>query len=120
MLHNVKIVSLDDAGHCEIYVDDHKLSGVTGINTYHAVGEVPEVDIELSPLRADISTLAELEMHISIDDIQSAISCIQFNLKLDKDFREAVLYGINNVINNSTDTEGDIAEQIMNRIFGLD
>lgn len=118
MLRNVKIIPLDDSGHCEVWVDDRKLSGVTGINTYHAVDELPEVDIELSPLRADIETLAELEMHLSVDDIQSAISCIQFNLHLDKDFRDGVISGINDVLNNHT--EGDIAEQIMNRVFGLD
>ena len=118
MLHNVIIVpTSNQIGQWKVYVDDHELDGVTSIQTSHSVGELPYVNLVLEPIRANIETLAETDLRMDITTVQTAISCIQFTIRLDEDFRNGILTGIADVLQNEQD---NLPEKIMNRVFGLD
>ena len=118
MLHNVIIVpTSNQIGQWKVYVDDHELDGVTSIQTSHSVDELPYVNLVLEPLRADVETLAEVDLQMDITTVQTAISCIQFTIKLDDDFRNGILTGIDDVLQNEHD---NLPEKIINRVFGLD
>ena len=121
MRHKIQIKPLDEFGHCEVYVNDKQLCGVTSIQTSHDVNEPPYVCITVLPERADIETLATLDMKVDVDSVQTAIGCIQFALRLDDDLKNGVLFGIDDVLHTELgEYKPGLAEKIMNRVFGLD
>lgn len=125
MFHKIEIKapeSYDDsnahiANGTIVLVDGREFHGVKSIDTRHAVDEIPEVEMVVIPSRCNIEMCAELNLRVDVESIGDAISCIQFTIKLDDDFRNGILTGIADVLQNEHD---NLPEKIMNRVFGLD
>ena len=124
--HRVKIAPLDDKGRAEVYVDDIRIKGVTRLATLHEVDSIPEVDMTIHPSVIDTEALSKLHLHVDVEDLRSAIKCIQLELKLNDDFRNGIKSGIDSVLRDyDIDTEPsldrpDISDALMEVIFGTE
>lgn len=116
MLHNVKITPRKGSCVYDVQIDGKDIPGVDAINTHIQSGYLPSVRLGMMAI-PDIEVCAEVSMSMDVDTIQTAIKCIQFNIRLDEDFRNGILTGIADVLQNEHD---NLPEKIMNRVFGLD
>lgn len=122
--YTVKIKPLDDKGHCEVYINDIRMKGVKRIATLQRVDSLPQVGMTFYPSEVDVEALSKLHLLVDVDDLRSAICCIQLALKLDDDFRNAMKAGIDSVlrdygINTTEPSLGrpDISDAVMEVVF---
>lgn len=119
MLHNVKIMPTDKHGHCKVYLDDMPIHGVRSIQTSHAVDEMPYVDITIYA-DAEVETFAEIGLRMDINCVQEAIKCLVFSMKLDPDLKNGVKMSVESVLRENMIDRPELAEKIVNRVFGLE
>lgn len=103
-------------GHVKI--DGTPIEGVTEVSYDASTYAVPQVTLEVTPDKCDLDVYAELGLRYAIRDISDAVKCIQFNMRLDKDLRDAVRDSIKSAVAESKGwTENEIAEHILDRVF---
>lgn len=131
MFHKIEIKSPDsyDDGRphtvagTKVLVDGKEFHGITSIYTDHSVDSVPEVSMVIHPSAYDVETCAELKLMVDVDSIKTAIECIQFQMKIDPDFRNDVRKNIEDVLEGHAHKyikSQKLSEEILNRVFGLD
>lgn len=131
MLHKIEIKSPDpyDDGRLhavagtKVLVDGKEFHGITSICTDHSVGSVPEISMVIHPSACDVETCAELNLTVDVDSIKTAIKCIQFQMKIDPDFRNDVRKNIEDVLEEHAHKyikSEKLSEEILSRVFGLD
>lgn len=131
MLHKIEIKSPDpyDDGRphtvagTKVLVDGKEFHGITSICTDHSAGSVPEISMVIHPSVCDVETCAELNLTVDVDSIKTAIECIQFQMKIDPDFRNDVRKNIEDVLEGHAHKyikSERLSEEILNRVFGLD
>lgn len=131
MLHKIEIKSPDpyDDGRphtvtgAKILVDGKEFHGITSIYTDHSVGSVPEISMVIHPSVCDVGTCAELNLTVDVDSVKTAIECIQFQMKIDPDFRNDVRKNIEDVLEEHAHKyikSEKLSEEILKRVFGLD
>lgn len=118
MLHNVKIIPTDKHGHCKVYLDDMPIRA-SSIQTSHAVDEIPYVDITI-PAYSEVETFAEIGLRMDINCVQEAIKCLVFSMKLDPDLKNGVKMSVESVLRENMIDRPELAEAIVNRVFGLE
>lgn len=131
MLHKIEIKSPDPyndgrphttAG-TKVLVDGKEFHGITSICTDHTVDCLPEISIVVRPSACDVETCAELKLMVDVDSIKTAIECIQFQMRIDPDFRNDVRKNIEDVLEEHAHKyikSEKLSEEILNRVFGLD
>lgn len=131
MLHKIEIKSPDPyddgrpytAAGTKVLVDGKEFHGITSIYTDHSVGSVPEISMVIHPSVCDVETSAELKLTVDVDSIKTAIECIQFQMKIDLDFRNDVRKNIEDVLEEHAHKyikSEKLSEEILSRVFGLD
>lgn len=101
-----------------ITVDGMEIKGVRSIGYDQTYETVPEVTIQLIPSELNIDTLAKLEIAIDIDDVREAVYCLQLEMKLCKELRDAVVASARSALADcSIDNADEIAESVVERIF---
>lgn len=131
MLHEIAIKASEglkkgvahSANGTEILVDGKPFHGIASIYTSHAVDEIPEVTMTVYPSRCDVETCANLKLMVDINSIRTAIECIQFQMKIDPDFRNGVRKNIEDVLEEHAHKyikSEKLSEEILNRVFRLD
>ena len=116
MLHEISI------NNGNITIDGTKLRGVRSVSFDQACDTVPEVSLELALSKANIDTLAELNVAIDIADIREAIYCLQLEMKLDTEFRNATVASAKSALIEqgiAEDGASEIASAVVKRIFDL-
>lgn len=130
MLHEITIKSpkpndglARTANGTEVLIDGNVFHGIASIYTDHSVDEVPQVTMTVLPSRLDIQTCADLKLMVDVDSIRTAIECIQFQLKIDPEFRDSVREGIEDVLEEHSHKyikSEKLSKEILDRVFGLD
>ena len=131
MLHEIAIKApeglkkgvVHSANGTEILVDGKPFYGIVSIYTSHAVDEIPEVTMTVRPSMCNVETCADLKLMVDINSIRTAIECIQFQMKIDPDFRNGVRKNIEDVLEEHAHKyikSEKLSEEILNRVFGLD
>ena len=117
--HKIKITPLDEYGHREVTIDGEPIHGVQSIQTSHAVDEIPYVDITIFA-NAEVETFAEIGLRMDINCVQEAIKCLVFSMKLDPDLKNGVKISVESVLRENMIDRPELAEAIVNRVFGLE
>lgn len=131
MLHKIEIKSPDSydngaphiANGTKVLVDGKKFQGIKSIYTDHSIDCVPEVTMTVCPSVLDVETCADLNLLVDVDCIKTAIECIQFQMKVDPEFRNDVRKNIEDVLEEHAHKyikSEKLSEEILNRVFGLD
>lgn len=114
----------DDNGKVDIRVDDTRLRGVRHICIENSVHGIAETEIEISPKELDIDIMTNLCLVPEIKDEYDAVMCLKLYMKMDEEFRKAVVASAKSVLDevrrkNRTDVINDyeLAEAIVERIF---
>lgn len=108
------------SGKTEITVDGVIVSGVRSISFDQSYDTIPSVSLELVPSQLNVDALAKLEVALDITDVREAISCLQLEMKLNKEFHDAVIASASSALTEcdiSKDSVTDIAAAVVERIF---
>lgn len=115
--HDIRIRQTKTSGAgTEITVDGKRLNGVSAVHYDVSVDEVPSVDIEVIPRVVNVDALAALGVSINVEDVEAACRCLQLEMRLNSDFREAVVASVGSVLAEK-DSKPEIAEAIVERVF---
>lgn len=122
MINQVSLKQLEDnpLAH-EMYVGGTKVDCVRSIVFTAEPDSVPKVELELvAGLSYD--GLADIDLYVHPESVTECIKGIQFSLKMDDDFRDALHKSIKSVLDES-ETSGEdltnyeIADRIIERVF---
>lgn len=103
-------------GH-KVYSDGQELDYIRSVDVEICVGEIPTVTVEFASAFA-FDELANLECVLHPDTITECIKGIQFEMRMDDEFRQSVKDSILSAIKEQTwETADDLAESIMERVF---
>lgn len=118
VLSNIRIEQDPKYPHVHrIYANSNQLQYVKAIDTHIEANEIPTVTVEFVAGTA-FDELAQLECVLHPDTITECIKGIQFEMRMEPDFREAVRQSILSAI-----TDGDwespdgLADAILERVF---
>ena len=120
MIHRIRINEKD------VHIDDKQIRGTTDIYYHRDNVSVPYIDLVLDADSCDIEDLAVVDLHINPESVKDAIKVIQFEMKLDAEFRNAFYASARSAIEDirrksSTDLIDDyaLAKAVIDRIvFG--
>ena len=104
MLKNFEYRPVGDTG-AGIYIDGQKIDGVTSIVFEHSVSEVPRVQLEIVPLKSNISQLADLDLRISSESVEQAVECLRATAILDDDFKSDLRGRIYDLLREASDND---------------
>lgn len=103
-------------GH-KVYSDGQELNYIRSIDVDICVGEVPTVTIEFASAFA-FDEIAQLECVLHPDSITECVKGIQFEMRMDPEFRQAVKDSILSAITDSDWESADgLADAILERVF---
>ena len=108
------------SGKTEITVDGVIVSGVRSISFDQSYDTIPNVSLELIPSQLNVDVLAKLEVALDITDVREAINCLQLEMKLSNEFRDAVIASAESALTEhdiSKDSITEIAAAVVERIF---
>lgn len=74
-----------------IFADGIEIHGVRSIDYHLGVNEISTITMEIIPERCNLTGLSDLELTVDIDSLHTAIKCIQFEMKLNTEFRNATV-----------------------------
>ena len=103
-----------------VFLGGTELHGVRSIDYSVSVNEAPTVDLEIVPERCNVNALANLGLSIDIDSLTTAIKCIQFEMQLNSDFKDAVRASVLSALSEidfKKDTLSKAADLLIDRIF---
>ena len=101
----------------KVHLDNKEIHGVRAISYDIDAASTGCVELEIIPERCDIDVLADVGITVDIDSLHTAIKCIQLELQLNDDFREATTDSIRSVLYENGISSDGIAEAILDRIF---
>lgn len=100
-----------------IYADGDELNYVKAVDTHIEVGEIPTVTVEFAA-GTTFNELARLECVLHPETIQECVKGIQFEMRVETDFREAVKQSILSAIaDGDWESPDDLADAILERVF---
>lgn len=121
LFHDITICQDQTSGvGTRVFLGGEELHGVRSIDYSVSVNEVPTVDLEIIPERCNVNALASLGLSIDIDSLTTAIKCIQFEMMLDSDFKDAVRASVLSALSEIDLTKDNLskaADMIIDRIF---
>lgn len=109
-----------DRWHYEVTIDGEKINGIRGAQISYSAECIPTAEIEITPIKGNIDVLASLQIALDINDVREAINCLLLEMKLDKDFKDAVIASTASALiehDISKDSVTEIAETVVERIF---
>lgn len=118
MLHHIQIKG-DEA---RVHIDEKEIVGVREIEYHASANEIPIIDISVVPQACDMEVIAETGLTVNIDDVEDALKCIQLEMRLDSEFRKAMIASASSVLVERGEDLGTarlIGEQILGRIFDV-
>ena len=100
-----------------IYANGNQLQYVKAIDTHIEVSEIPTVTVEFAA-GTSFNEVAQLECVLHPDTIQECIKGIQFEMRMEPDFKEAVKQSVMSAIrDNDWESPESLADAIMDRVF---
>lgn len=117
--HNI-IIDQSLTGRTAITIDGMELKGVRTIGFDQSYDTTPEVTVELVPNRLNVGVLAKLGVEIDIGDIHDAINCLQLEMKLNEEFRDAMIASVSSALvehDIHKESVTEIAEAVVERVF---
>ena len=117
--HNIIIDQLL-TGNTIVTVDGMELKGIRAIEFDQSYATAPEVTVELVPNRLNVDVLAKLGVEIDIGDIRDAANCLQLEMKLNEEFRDAVVASVSSALVEhgiGEESVTEIAEAVVERVF---
>ena len=101
----------------EIYLDGKRIKGVREIGYDLGLDRIATVRLEIVPERCNIhEELANVELSVGIDSLTTAMKCIRYEMKLNEDFRKAMIGSASSVLIESG-IDRAIAEEFGERII---
>lgn len=121
MYHHIKInESSMFPGRTKVYVEDKQLNGVTELTYHNSVDEVPYIEISVIPEKCDVDVYAAVGLKYVPRDVKEAVRCIQLEMRLDDDFKDAVRASVLSALSEIDLTKDNLskaADMIIDRIF---
>lgn len=121
LFHDITICQDHTSGvGTHVFLGGTELHGVRSVDYSVSVSEVPTVGLEIIPERCNVNALASLGLNIDIDSITTAIKCIQFEMQLNSDFKDAVRESVLSALSEidfAETTLSKAADMIIDRIF---
>lgn len=114
MFHKIKIDGT------KIYADDKEIRGVCSVQYNVSANEVATVNLEAIPEKCSINDLVDLTLSVEVKNLRTAIKCIQLEMRLNKEFRDAVIASTASALiehDISGESVTDIAEAVVERVF---
>ena len=106
------------AGNTEVTVDGMILKGIRSIEFERSYETIPEVTVQLVPSVLNVNILADLNVALDIGDIQEAVNCLQLEMKLNKEFKDAVIASARSALADcKIENSHEIAKAVVDRIF---
>lgn len=106
------------AGNTEVTVDGMILKGIRSIEFEQSYETIPEVTVQLVPSVLNVNILADLNVALDIGDIQEAVNCLQLEMKLNKEFKDAVIASARSALADcKIENSYEIAKAVVDRIF---
>lgn len=103
-----------------ITIDGMELKGVRTISFDQSYDTTPEVTVELVPNRLNVGVLAKLGVEIDIGDIRDAANCLQLEMKLNEEFRDAMIASVSSALvehDIGEESVTEIAKAVVERVF---
>lgn len=107
-----------------ISIDGTSIRGVTEMNINMTPTSIPEISMTILSSEFDADLMAQLNIIPEVGSIQDAIRCISMFMRLDDEFRRAVILSAKSAIDemrrkNQADVVNDyaLADMIVERIF---
>lgn len=100
-----------------VYIGGTEIHGVRSIDYSCSVNEVPTVDLDIIPERCNINVLADLGLSVDIDSLTTAIKCIQFEIRLNEDFRKSLEQSIHSALLDNGIASETIAKRLVDQVF---
>lgn len=101
----------------KVYADDTELSYIRSVNVDIDALEIPTVTIEFASAFA-FDEMARLECVLHPESITECVKGIQFEIRMDDEFRQAVKDSILSAITESDwESADELAEAIVERVF---
>lgn len=118
VLSNIRIEQDPKYPHMHrIYADGNQLQYVKAIDTHIEANEIPTVTVEFAA-GTSFNEVAQLECVLHPDTIQECVNGIQFEMRMETDFREAVKQSILSAIaDGDWESPDDLADAILERVF---
>ena len=118
VLSNIRIEQDPEHQHIHrIYANGNQLQYVKAIDTHIEAGEIPTVTVEFVAGTA-FDEVAQLECVLHPETIQECVKGIQFEMRMETDFREAVKQSILSAITDCDwESPDDLADAILERVF---
>ena len=120
MFHKIKIDGKTTQHGTKIYADDKEIRGVRSVQYNVSVNEVATVNLEVIPEKCSINDLVDLTLSVEVKNLRTAIKCIQLEMRLNKEFRDAVIASTASALiehDISEESVTEIAEAVVERIF---
>ena len=120
-LHDITICQGQASGvGTTVFMDGSEIHGVRGISYDVLVGKAPIINLEIIPGKCNLNAYADLGITVDIDSLTTAIKCIQFEMQLNSDFKDAVRASVLSALSEIDFTETTLdkaADLIIDRIF---
>lgn len=118
VLSNIRIEQDPKHPHMHrIYANNNELHYVRAIDTHIEVNEIPTVTVEFVA-GTSFDELAQLECVLHPESVLECVKCIQFEMRMEPDFKEAVKQSILSAIrDNDWENLDRLADAIMDRVF---
>lgn len=107
-------------GQTRVYVEDKQLNGVTELTYHNSVDEIPYIEISVIPEKCDVDIYAAVGLKYVPRDVKEAVRCIQLEMRLDDDFKNAVKASVISALSEidfKKDTLSEAADLLIDRIF---
>ena len=118
VLSNIRIEQDPKHPHMHrIYANGNQLQHVKAIDTHIEVNELPTVTVEFAA-GTTFDELAQLECVLHPESVLECVKGIQFEMRMEPDFKEAVKQSILSAIrDNDWESHESLADAIMDRVF---
>lgn len=101
-----------------VSIDDKEIHGVRSIDYHIGVDELSTIALEIVPERCNLTDFGDVELTVDIDSLHTAIKCIQFEMKLNEDFRDAVVASARSALADcKVENSNEAAKAVVDRIF---
>ena len=101
-----------------VSIDDKEIHGVRSVDYHIGSNELSTITLEIVPERCNLTDIGDVELTVDIDSLYTAIKCIQFEMKLNKEFKDAVIASARSALADcKVENSEEIAKAVVDRIF---
>ena len=101
-----------------ISLNGTEIKGIRSLEVHYDIHELPTASLEMYS-GADLDQLVDIGVDLHPESLQECIKGIQFELKVDDDFRKAMMVGIVDVLRSDRHRDEVPTDVLAERIFNM-